>query len=172
MTDAVGADGKSPQEQAAFLALSARAEGTNIHPQTLLATDYLNHFNEIVMLFEMIADMPECFEDMQAWRPRSYQDHFRASQFRDRDLAIEAYEYVPACFRRAFEDVVEQMNLVIASSVERIGASLESGETDALRFYCTEVAVGLQKLIDVASAIIHGSTPRFDQGQIDRLLGR
>ena len=53
--------------------------GTNINEQTLLATDYLNHFNEVVMLIEMIADMPECLEDAQAWAPKSYQDHFRDS---------------------------------------------------------------------------------------------
>ena len=50
-------------ESDAYHAYSASAQGTNIDPQTLLATDYLNHFNEIVMLLELIPDMPECFED-------------------------------------------------------------------------------------------------------------
>ncbi len=59
--------------------------GSNINEQTLLATDYLNHFNEVVMLIEMIADMPECLEDAKAWAPKSYQDHFRDSNFSDRD---------------------------------------------------------------------------------------
>jgi hypothetical protein len=33
--------------------------GTKINEQTLLATDHLNHFNEIVMTLEMIPDTPE-----------------------------------------------------------------------------------------------------------------
>jgi hypothetical protein len=37
-----------------------RLEGTNINQSTLLATDYLNRFNEVVMMIEMIPDMPDC----------------------------------------------------------------------------------------------------------------
>ena len=44
----------------------------NINPVTGLSTDYLNHFNEAVMLLEMIPVMPECGEDLAAWRPLSY----------------------------------------------------------------------------------------------------
>ena len=61
----------------------------NINPRTGLATDYLNHFNEAVMLLEMIPDMPECVEDFLQWQPLSYAEHFIASNFMARDLAIE-----------------------------------------------------------------------------------
>src|SRR5262245_28249336 len=43
----------------------------NINPRTGLATDYLNHFNEAIMLLEMIPDMPECADDFLEWRPLS-----------------------------------------------------------------------------------------------------
>ena len=43
----------------AYQELCAKTEGTTINSQTLLATDYLNHFNEVVMLLEMIPDMPD-----------------------------------------------------------------------------------------------------------------
>src|ERR1051325_2133466 len=73
----------------------ARAEqlrAANINPRTGLATDYLNHFNEAIMLLEMIPDMPECAEDFLAWQPLSYREHFAASNFRARELAIAAYD--------------------------------------------------------------------------------
>ena len=44
------------------------------------------------MLLEMIPDMPECAEDFLEWHPLSYAEHFTASNFRARDLAIAAYE--------------------------------------------------------------------------------
>lgn len=44
-------------------AWAERLRVANINPRTGLATDYLNHFNEAVMLLEMIPDMPECAED-------------------------------------------------------------------------------------------------------------
>src|SRR5277367_3008540 len=74
------------------VARAARLLAANINPRTGLATDYLNHFNEAIMLLEMIPDMPECSEDFLEWQPLSYSEHFTASNFRARDLAIEAYE--------------------------------------------------------------------------------
>jgi hypothetical protein len=154
----------------AYHAYSARAQGTNIDPQTLLATDYLNHFNEIVMLLELIPDMSECLEDAEAWQPKSYQDHFRDSQFRDRELAVEAYDQVPPCYREPFDDVISQMNRIVPLGLQRIRESLGADEPERLRMICSEVSQRLQKMIDIASAIIHGSTKRLDQAEIDGFL--
>src|ERR1700723_2332933 len=87
---------------------SARAallRAANINPRTGLATDYLNHFNEAVMLLEMIPDMPECAEDFLGWQPLSYSEHFTASNFRARDLAIESYEAADAAIRAEFDAI-------------------------------------------------------------------
>src|SRR5262249_13363385 len=48
-------------------ARAAELRAANINPRTGLATDYLNHFNEAVMLLEMVPDMPECAEDFLHW---------------------------------------------------------------------------------------------------------
>ena len=72
-----------------------RLQGININPVTLLATDYLNHFNEVIMLIEMVADMPDMIEDVLAWEPKSYSQHFADSGFKDKNLAIEAYGAAP-----------------------------------------------------------------------------
>src|ERR1700681_4409064 len=88
----------SPEEAARAALLQA----ANINPRTGLATDYLNHFNEAVMLLEMIPDMPECAEDFLGWRPLTYREHFMASHFEARDLAIEAYDCADAGVRIEF----------------------------------------------------------------------
>src|SRR6201986_1813736 len=69
-----------------------RVGAANIKPRPGLATDYLNHFNEAIMLLEMIPDMPECAEDFLGWHPLSYREHFEASNLKAKDLAIAAYE--------------------------------------------------------------------------------
>ena len=172
MMDGLQLDGILPEELESFLAFSARAEGTNINPQTLLATDYLNHFNEIIMMLEMIPDMAECYEEAQAWAPKDYQAHFHDSQFRDRELAVEAYDHVPAKYRKPFEDILTQMNTLVATAVERIGNTLEPGREEELKYVCSEASRNLQKLMDFASAVIHGSTRVLDQAEIDGFLGR
>ncbi len=79
----------------------------------------------------------------------------------------------PGGFRQPFEDVVAQINLVIAEAVDRIAALIEAGGADGeLRHVCSEASRTVQKLMDIASAIIHGSESRFDQREIDGLLGR
>ena len=83
---------KPPSTRPISEARAAQLKAANINPRTGLATDYLNHFNEAIMLLEMVPDMPECAEDFLAWTPLSYAEHFVASNFKARDLAIEAYE--------------------------------------------------------------------------------
>src|SRR6202453_1777795 len=83
-------------------ARAAQLRAANINPRTGLATDYLNHFNEAIMLLEMVPDMPECAEDFLGWQPLSYSEHFTASNFKARDLAIEAYEAADAGIRAEF----------------------------------------------------------------------
>src|SRR5262249_29185455 len=47
----------------------ARLIEANINPVTGLATDYLNHFNEAIMMLELAPQVPECIDDFCAWRP-------------------------------------------------------------------------------------------------------
>jgi hypothetical protein len=63
-------------KDAEYLKYQKLVVGKNINPQTLLATDYLNHFNEIHMLLDMLADMPDCLDDIINWEAISYQKHF------------------------------------------------------------------------------------------------
>ena len=160
-------------EEAEFEAFRAKVKGTNIDEQTLLATDYLNHFNEIVMLFDMIPDMPELIEDCRAWQPRSYVDHFHQSTFSDRELAVEAYGKVPSRFRIPFEETIGQINSLILSSTERMEADINAGvDSEILRHNCTIISRAAQVLMDHASAIIHGSHHTMDQDEIDSMLGQ
>ena len=148
-----------------------RIKGSNIDETTLLATDYLNHFNEIVMLLEMVADMPEILDDVKAWRPKTYKDHFRDSTIADKDLAIEAYDYVPSIYREPFEQTIDQLNAMIANATERLERNLADGDMEILKANAQTVSRLIQKLMDMASAIIHGSAKTMDQSEIDVLLG-
>lgn len=154
---------------AAFAQWSTRCEGTNINAQTLLATDYLNHFNEIVMLLEMVPDMPDMLDECRAWAPKSYQDHFRDSSFSDKDLAIAAYDHVPPRFREPFEDCIGQMNDLVGQALDRLDDVLDDPEL--LRVRAQAASRALQRLMDVASAVIHGSAKALAQAQIDEVFG-
>ena len=55
---------------------------TSINPATGLATDYLNRFNEAVMLLDMLSSCPEFRDDFLAWEPISYREHFHLEHFK------------------------------------------------------------------------------------------
>jgi hypothetical protein len=155
-----------------FLAWRERVRGTNISEKTLLATDYLNHFNEIVMLVEMVPDVPDMLEDCMAWQPKGYREHFRDSGFREKDLAIEAYDHVPHRFRDAFEATIQQMNAVVAFTLARVGEAAATGDLERLRRDCRLAVDMMQRIIQVANGIIHGSAHVMQQDEIDATLGR
>src|ERR1700759_3980102 len=103
-------------------ARAAQLRAANINPRTGLATDYLNHFNEAIMLLEMIPDMPECADDFLQWGPLSYAEHFTASNFRARDLAIAAYKEADPTVRVEFDEMTATMTSILreVSSAMRV----------------------------------------------------
>tara|TARA_R110002096_G_scaffold435927_1_gene664331 strand:- start:98816 stop:99358 length:543 start_codon:yes stop_codon:yes gene_type:complete len=142
-------------------------EGKNINPQSLLATDYLNHFNEIHMLLDMIADMPDCLEDILEWEPMSYQDHFRFSVFQDKELAIEAYNHTPEKFKAPFENCVYEMNELLQSTILEVETSIKNQRTNELNSLVGDYSPKMEKLIERCSAIINSKEITTQQGVID-----
>ena len=146
-----------PMPNPAGLNQKARAEllrAANINPRTGLATDYLNHFNEAIMLLEMIPDMPECAEEFLGWRPLSYCEHFMASNFRARDLAIEAYDSAEAGIRAEFDNLTSSMTSILTA----VGAAMREVEQDKTRATLAVQAAGWVKpLVALAGGVINGS---------------
>jgi len=134
-------------------ARAARLRAANINPQTGLATDYLNHFNEAIMLLEMIPDMPECAQDFLLWYPLSYREHFMASHFKARDLAIEAYESADEHIRAEFDNITGAMTSILTA----VGAAMREVRQDKTRARLAEQATGWVKpLVALAGGIING----------------
>jgi hypothetical protein len=153
-----------------FEEFQQRVKGTNICEQTLLATDYLNHINEPIMLLEMVADVPELLEELAEWQPKTYAEHFRDSSFTDKDLAIEAYEWSPDRYRLRFEQTINSANQCIATAIDALGKLIEQERLDDVRILCTEVSTLLGDLVDRAGSIIHGNEDRSAQTQIDQIM--
>lgn len=134
-----------------------RRKGANINPESLLATDYLNHFNEIIMLFDLAADMPECFEDAAAWQPLSYEEHFARSNLGEKDLTIEAYQHSPDDIRAQFDMAVHALDAHLLAGIENCLTLLEVTGTENFQHNCSQLAADTRTYIDRLSAIIHGT---------------
>lgn len=143
----------SPTTDADNPARAAQLRAANINPRTGLASDYLNHFNEAIMLLEMIPDMPECAEDFLAWEPLSYAEHFTASNFKARDLAIEAYNAADTRIRAEFDGITGAMTSILTA----VSAAMREVGQDKTRARLAEQATGWVKpLAMLAGGIING----------------
>lgn len=137
----------------------------NINPESFLATDYLNHFNEIVMLLEMIPDMPELLEDATEWLPKGYEQHFADSGFQAKALAIKAYALAPHKFRDAFERLCADMNSVVKATLDGLMMVniAERGMSDAAKALVRGRVSNIQEMLMKLNQIIHG---KFDEATI------
>src|ERR1700757_4239592 len=116
---------RSPEAEAR----AAELKAANINPRTGLATDYLNHFNEAIMLLEMIPDLPDCAEDFLTWCPLSYHEHFMASNFKARELAIPPYDSADPDIRAEFEQITDTMTSILTA----VGAGMREVNQDKTR---------------------------------------
>jgi hypothetical protein len=147
----IPAPGKASGGDAA--ARVALLKAANINPRTGLATDYLNHFNEAIMLLEMVPDMPDCAEDFLAWHPLSYAEHFTASNFKARDLAISAYDSADPKIRTAFDNVTSAMTSILSA----VSDAMRQATQDKTRAMLAEQAtVWVKPLVTQAGGIING----------------
>ena len=156
----------APQEDRA--AQLARA---NINPVTGLATDYLNHFNEAIMLLEMLESCPDCVEDFRVWRPMSYREHFAQPQYKHRAIAIDAYESADPVARRYLDTLADAMTDVLQATRKAFDADLPPRAAVQL---AERTAAWLRPLIARAAAVINGEAEADEnitpQATIDRLM--
>lgn len=154
-----------------MLSASALA-AAHINPRTRLATDYLNHFNEAIMLLEMIPAMPECAEDFVLWQPLSYPEHFRQSNFKARDLAIAAYDSADPGIRARFDGLCQTLSSILIA----IRDAMTEASQAATRMRLAEQATGwLKPLVVQAGGVINGTSPTLadeaqPQSDADRIM--
>jgi hypothetical protein len=140
-------------QSAAAMALRPEASGQgipNINPVTGLSTDYLNHFTEALMALEMAAEIPECFDDLKAWSPKTYAEHFAASRFTNRAAVIDLYRAAP--LRRETDRLAQAiLGLLIEARAEATGG----GDIAAIGGHATAT---IRPLIAEFAALINGTT--------------
>ncbi|HEV2956889.1 MAG TPA: hypothetical protein VGX95_12280 [Xanthobacteraceae bacterium] len=130
----------------------ARLIEANINPVTGLATDYLNHFNEAIMMLELAPQMPECIDDFCAWRPLSYCEHFAASRFKERELAIAAYGNADPALRQRLDELADGMSAILLATAAAMRA-----KPQALSVLAEDALTRLRPLVAHAGAVIHGA---------------
>lgn len=138
----------------------------NINPSTFLATDYLNHFNEVIMLLDMLPDMPDMIDEVLAWHPKTYTRHFADSGFAGKALAIRAFDAAPERIRKRFDHVVAEIDCLLIETLARLDIARQANQD--LSLIVGEATIALHPLIETASSVINGTdTPAVEHHMDD-----
>jgi hypothetical protein len=143
----------------------------NVNPRTGLATDYLNLFNEAIMLFEMGLDMPDMAEELADWKKRSYVEHFENSGFEMKDVVISAYKHAEAEMRVSFDEICEHALIVFDSSIDILLSS--NLEDEAMRTALQSRLEEMKSLVVEMDSHIHGQPEAMEvsaQSEVDALF--
>ncbi len=153
-------------------ALSVEAlQRANVHTESGLATDYLNHFNEVAMLLDMLGDMPDMAEEVLDWSPAGYVEHFERTGHAGAETVIAAYVAAPRALRAHFETIIAALDGALAQAQ----ALVRAGEpAAAAQLAGDEIA----PLLAAARAAVNGRIEGEDiddraaaQAGVDALFG-
>jgi len=125
---------------------------TNICETTLLATDYLNHVNEIIMLIEMI---PDNAGDARRGQGLAAQDLCRALRRIETAIRRSRSSSTRTCrrgFRTPFEHTISQLDDVIARALRLADERSPKNNPRMLRDRIGIVLEPMRRLVDVAAA--------------------
>jgi len=148
-----------------------------VNPSSGIANDFLNQYNEILLLVENLPILlPEMVEELLAWKDRSYEEYFQASPLIGGHLAIEIYKALDEAFRETFEAQIAKINalartVVVVIGNQRHGAAEMRGED--IEAFCEELSAKLRAEIEKAADLVnHGleQPPETSQQMADRLM--
>ena len=172
----------SDEERTALQALpqarsrTRRAEAL-VNPASGLANDYLNLFNEIVMLVEQLPTMTKLFNYIQPLTKNTYRDYFHRSVLPGRLSALETYDKLEPRFRREFETLVEELDRRSTGAVAVVRRQFKAGgeDNEALAPICEKAGATIREVLDKATMLVnHGTLVSGDlvQSRTDALFAK
>ena len=152
-------------------ALQRRANAL-MNPQTHLAIDYVNTFNEIVMLIEHLPDMPELIHNIKAWEPSSYTDYFSHSPLPDCADVLRAFSKVDNRLRDDFEHIIAELSALADGSVKKVShCATRPSECSkvCLTLICTQSTKNLRATLQRARQLINPTAANDERSEQERI---
>jgi hypothetical protein len=160
----------SPQDVSCTLAAPCDADDsflevslgyTGINPHTGLANDFLNQYNEIIILIEHLPIDLEVVEEINDWRPLSYTEHFEASGLSDTQRVLQAYALAPAGAKKRFARALDDLNHMLSKALSSLvtAAKSDSQKSESLRTSSATLATEVRTQADTLKTIISAHAP-------------
>ena len=137
----VGIDQAGESDEAELIKRAASL----INPVSGIANDFLNHFNEILLLVENLPILlPEMVDELLIWTPMTYSEYFARSKLPGRSSALMRYVAMSVEARAYFDAKVENLNAmatVIVAGISNHRRPDGSIPAEEVSEYCEEVSM-------------------------------
>jgi hypothetical protein len=150
-----------------------------VNPASGIANDYLNHFNEVLLLIENLPTLlPEMLDELLGWQPVTYREYFAKSLLPGSARALQIYDGLEDSFRRDFESIIDGINAMALASIEVIRAHRsQSGDLDPSKVsdFCENASSAIRSALNRAADLVNNgraSPAESPQGIADRLITR
>ena len=150
-----------------------------VNPASGIANDFLNHFNEILLLVENLPVLlPEMVDELMQWRPTTYRTYLERSPLPGTAAALAAYEGIDVDLRDHFDALVERLNAQALEITTEIASHRDpSGSIDAesIAEFCAKASLELRGALEVAANLVNSGRTAVSesaQSQADRPLAR
>lgn len=150
-----------------------------VNPASGIANDYLNHFNEILLLIEHLPIMlPEMVDEILQWRPKTYREYFEQSPLPGSAETLKIYDRLPENFRDYFEAKIAELNAFAIESVDVISKHRQpNGEINPedVEEFCARTSEAMRNALAQAADIVnHGQARPVEtpQNMADRILNQ
>jgi hypothetical protein len=146
-------------------------------PNSGLASDYLNHFNEVLLAIENLPLLlPDMVDELIAWKPVSYRAYFEQSNLPGRAEALQIYDTLDDDFRREVEAMIRLLDSIIVESISIIVSYRGSDgviKAEDVEKICGKLASVLRMVIEkMVDLVNYGYASPLEQPQemADRIL--
>lgn len=143
-----------PKQTASAQALHSKALANSFAE---LTKGYLNLFNELVAMLERIPQKPNLYEELIVWRPIDHREYFQRCEFAGRKSALEAYEDFSPFFRKRFEALVQELELIALASVAAVRGLFHEGTPEDLSrvtIVCRRASIKMRSILRRASRLV------------------
>lgn len=131
-----------------------------VNPASGLANDYLNVFNEIVMMIDLLPDMSDLASEIETWSPVTYRAYFTRSNLAGREGALSSYDRLEPGFRKAFErcaaDLSRAARAACANVLDLCLQKNDGDGNDALQRACQAQAHRLRGKLERLTEMVNG----------------
>lgn len=130
-----------------------------INPKSGIANDFLNHFNEVLLLVENLPLLlPEMVDELLTWRPQTYVEYFNRSKLPGGPVALARYESLPCEVREYLDFHVDRLNQLAVEIIAKISANRDAEGAippEKIADYCQSAGAEFRAEVDLLSTFVN-----------------